>query len=52
MLGEPIYDVEYVGVHFCEVFEEERKGDPIYDEYGPDDILKVYEKRGEERTTI
>ena len=44
-MGEPIYDEEYVGVDFCEVFEEEGKGDPIYDdEYGSDDIHEVFEK--------
>jgi len=43
-MGEPIYDEEYVGVDFCDVFEEDGKWDPIYDEYGPDDIHEAFEK--------
>ena len=44
-MGEPIYDEEYVGIDFHEVFKEEKTNDPIYDdEHGPDDIHKVFEK--------
>lgn len=45
IMGEPIYDEEYVGADTCEVFEEEGNGDPIYDdEYVPNDIHEVFEK--------
>jgi len=44
-MGEPIYDEEYVGVDFREVFKEDGERDPIYDdEYVPDDIREVFEK--------
>jgi len=45
IMGEPIYDEEYVGADICELFKENGKRDQIYDdEYVPHDIHEVFVK--------
>jgi hypothetical protein len=49
VMGESIYDEEYVCDDICEVFDEEGKGDPVYDDEDiPDDIHEVFEKEEKE----
>jgi len=44
-MEEPIYDEEYVGVGFLEVFKEDGNIYLMYDnEYGLNDIHEVFEK--------